>query len=114
MAGMYRRGRARPSFDTEVTFIPVADRVDSLRGYKRRRTEAIWGAWSAPVIDTDRESAIGFRRYLPPSDNGWACTDFGPRAWAVEGDTRVAMQAADDGGFLVKTRPRIGNGRLAR
>ena len=104
--GMFRDGRGRPTFDTKVEFVPV-NRIaaDRSGGYGSRVTEAVWGAWSAPVSDTDRDPGIGFRRYLPPSDNGWSCTEFGPRAWAVEGDTRVAMQASDDANFLVKTRP---------
>lgn len=109
--GMFRDGRARPTFDTEVEFIPVnrAD-VDRSGGYGERRaaTPARYGEWSAPEIDTGREG-LAIRNFIPDTDAGHRCTATGPQAWFVENGTRVVIQSNDGIGGLdnyrVKTRP---------
>ena len=107
MAGMFRRGRRRPTFDTAVEFVPVNRiRADRSGGYRRRVTEAVWGAWSGPTPSAVTDSPE-FAAFVPPTDEGHECQATGAMAWFVEGGERVVVfvGVADlDPEFAVKKR----------
>ena len=105
MAGMFRSGRRRPTFDTAVDFIPInRDGADRLGGYvKRGPPEPVWGAWSGPSAVPSAPFS-NFQTFAPPTDAGHECQEQGARAWWVEGGERIVAQVDIDSAFTLKKR----------
>ena len=102
--GMFRDRRARPTFDTKVEFIPINQtQADQSRGYKPRRLEEVWGAWSGPTPSTVTDSPE-FGAFVPPNDEGHECQAAGAMAWFVENGERVVVHVSIDSIFAVKKR----------
>ena len=102
--GSFRGGHSRPTFDTQVTFLPVNQTaVDRSGGYKQRIDEPIWGAWTGPAPSQVTDSPE-FGAFVPPDDEGHECQATGAMAWFVEGGERVVLYASTDTFFFVKKR----------
>ena len=102
--GSFRGGHSRPTFDTQVTFLPVNQTaVDRSGGYKQRIDEPIWGAWTGPAPSQVTDSPE-FGAFVPPDDEGHECNISGGLAWFVEGGERVIINVGIDNNFFVKKR----------
>ena len=79
MAGMFRGGHKRPTFDTPVEFISVNQTApDRSGGYGQ--PQMVRGAWGAPEVMT--ETTVANRDdFVPTGDSGVQATNLGMFAW---------------------------------
>ena len=97
MAGMFRGGHMRPTFDTPVEFIAVNQTAtDKSGGYGA--PQITWGAWGAPeaLAEQDIPTRL-FEDFVPTGDSGVQATNIGMFAWYTTGDTQRLMFQQDDG-----------------
>ena len=109
MAGMFRGGHARPTFDTPVEFVAVNQTAtDKSGGYGSPQVSR--GDWGAPEVMT--ETTLADRDdFEPTGDSGVQATTLGMFAWYTEGDTQTLLyqeKTYDDAYY--RTRNRNGDG----
>ena len=108
---MFRDGRSRPTFDTEVTLIPTnRDRADRSGGYGAKPPPE-YQAWSAPEVMAE-QTVANREAFIPPSTSlGVQATNLGIFAWfnaTLPGDTNeyqhLLFQPNDDEAAYVRRR----------
>ena len=94
MAGMFRGGHKRPTFDTPVEFISVNQTAtDKSGGYGSPQITR--GAWGEPEVMTEQTVATR-DDFVPTGDSGVQATTLGIFAWHTEGDTQTLLYQQND------------------
>ena len=91
MAGMFRGGHRRPTFDTEVEFVAVNQTApDRSGGYGA--IQVTRGPWGAPEVLAEQTIASGERDdFEPTGDSGVQATNLGMFAWFTAGGIQTLM-----------------------